>query len=91
VGNNGTKIKSTDGQTWVALTPISGAHLFAVSADSAQFLAVGAAGAVFTSLDGATWNTISQTSTTSDLMAIAGSSYKYVVVGKAGASISSIY
>jgi hypothetical protein len=91
VGNNGTKIKSTDGQTWVAQTPSSSAHLYAVSTDSAQFLAVGAAGAVFTSLDGSAWNTISQTSTSSDLTAIAGTTSKYVVVGKSGASISSIY
>lgn len=91
VGNNGTKIRSTDGQTWVAQTPSSGAHLYAVSTDSAQFLAVGAAGAVFTSLDGSAWNTISQSSTTSDLMAIAGTTSKYMVIGKSGANISSIH
>lgn len=91
VGNNGTKIRSTDGQTWVAQTPPSSAHLYAVSTDSAQFLAVGAAGTVFTSLDGSTWNTISQTSTAADLMAIVGSTSKYVVVGKSGANISSIH
>jgi photosystem II stability/assembly factor-like uncharacterized protein len=93
VGAGGKLIESTDGANWSAATQLATGNLFAVSTDSAQFLAVGATGTVFTSPDGATWTAIpaSQTNATMDLMAIVGGTSKYMVVGKSGASISSIH
>jgi photosystem II stability/assembly factor-like uncharacterized protein len=90
VGNNGTVMRSTNGTSWTAQALTTGAHLYAVSTDSAQFLAAGAGGVLFSSLDGVTWSTITQTAATGDLLSIVGSVSKYMVVGTAGAAISSI-
>jgi hypothetical protein len=95
VGDNGkiitnSTMSTTAGGTWTAQTLSSSAHLYAVSTDSAQFLAAGAGGVLFSSLDGANWTSIAQTATTGDLLAIVGTTSKYMAVGTAGANISSI-
>lgn len=91
VGAGGIAIRSVNGADWTSQT-LASANLYAVSADSQQFLAVGASGGVFSSLDGSSWSHVTQTSSgSSDLMAIAGSASKYVVVGTSGANISSIH
>lgn len=89
ITNNNTLTTSVNG-TWTSHTLGSGPALYAVSTDSVQFLAVGAGGVAFTSLDGATWAPVSSTQTGSDLLAIYGSASKYLVVGATGANSSSI-
>lgn len=91
VGNHGTILTSSNGTSWTAQTNSSVADLNAVSTDSVQFLAVGAGGTVLISPDASTWTPIAQTANVNALMAIAGSTYKYVVVGASGANISSIH
>jgi photosystem II stability/assembly factor-like uncharacterized protein len=90
VGDHGTILTSSNGTSWAAQTSPSVANLYAVSTDSVQYLAVGAGGTVLSSVDSANWTSITQTSVTTDLMAIVGSVTQYVVVGKAGANMSSI-
>ena len=87
VGNGGTILTSSGGNSWTAQT--LGSNLNAVSTDSVQFLAVGAAGTVLSSLDGSIWTTIAQTSATGNLKAVVGSTSKYLVVGDAGGNMSS--
>lgn len=89
VGAGGTVLRSSDGAAWTSQT-LASSNLYAVSTDSVQFLAVGASGGIFSSLDGVSWTAVSQNANANDLLAVVGTASKYMVVGKAGANISSI-
>lgn len=89
VGNGGTVVTSSDGQTWTLRSVGSLApNLYAVSTDSNQFLAVGQGGNAYTSPDGITWTSIALGATYT-LYAIQGGVSSYVVVGAAGANLTS--
>ena len=104
VGNGGTVVTSSDSANWTTQTLASSSNLYAISTDSAQFLAVGQNGATYTStsigtgsyLDGLTWTVPvpvtagSKLPTSTTLYSIFGSASKYLGVGLAGANFSSI-
>lgn len=93
VGTNGTVMTSADsGLSWTVQTPIEGAPaLNAVNLSYDQILVVANGGKVFTSPMVLTpvWTAVpsSATHTTSDLLAVFGSSSLYFSVGSAGTSI----
>lgn len=92
VGNGGTVVKCSDGvgSSWVAQTLGASTNLYAVNTDSVQFLAVGAGGAAFTSVDWTSWVPATSTGTTNDLLAVYGTASKYMAAGKSGTVTSSI-
>ena len=93
VGDNGTLITSLDsGVSWSARSVASGPTFYAINGSSTtvnsltQFLAVGAAGAAYTSLDGLTW-TSQTTGVNVPLYGLLGSAVMYVAVGASGTGI----
>ncbi len=90
VGAAGTLVSSTDyGVTWTATQINSGANNLAAVTYGREFVIVGNAGSIYTSLDGTNW-TKQSSNTTSDLNAIAHSVTNYSVMGVAGTNLSAI-
>ena len=94
VGDAGKLMTSTDsGATWIyhAVSTTSSPNLYAVNGSSttlsaaAQFLAVGASGAVYSSPDGSVW-TAQSAGMSNDLYGLLGSATLYIAVGGAGTS-----
>lgn len=95
VGDNGTVVSSVDsGASWSVRSISSGPTFYAVNGSYTtvnavpQFLAVGAAGAAYTSADGLTW--ASQSSGVSvPLYGLLGSAVLYLAVGASGTAVTS--
>jgi Fibronectin type III domain len=87
VGLGGVVSRSLDGTSFVVQT-LGTADLYGVNADPLQILAVGFAGAAYTSPDAITW-TSQATGTTNKLAGVFGSPTQYIAVGAAGTNISS--
>lgn len=96
-----TILTSTDGLHWIrqadiknsAGTSTVGAGLksvtWATKSDGInQFVAVGAGGAIITSLDGSTWRSVSASPTSKDLQSVAYANYTVVAVGSAGTLVT---
>ena len=90
VGNYGTILSSTDGQTWITQNSgtILGLSDIIWDGDSSRFVAVGSFGTVLTSPDGISW-TSQESGTTYSLAGITWSGSQYVVVGGAGTFLTS--
>jgi hypothetical protein len=91
VGDGGAIYRNSGGGlsgAWVAETSGTSQDLYGVSYVNGQFVAVGAAGALLTSPDGAAW-TVRTSSTNNSLRHVAYGAATYVAVGDAGTIVSS--
>lgn len=89
VGDAGTVLRSYDGLTWSTQQIPSTPNLTALAAGIDQFLAVGMAGAAFTSADGGASWTRQNTGSTANLYGISGTSVFYLAAGQNGSLITS--
>jgi photosystem II stability/assembly factor-like uncharacterized protein len=89
VGLGGTVVTSTDGGiTWIPRIVSPASDLLALYPTVSQFLAVGAGGAAFTSVDGINW-TSRTTGTTASLFGLINAQAQYIAVGQGGTNIYS--
>ncbi|WP_414660162.1 WD40/YVTN/BNR-like repeat-containing protein [Horticoccus sp. 23ND18S-11] len=83
VGNFGRTLTSTDGQTWIAATPVTTDNLNGIAFGSGTYVAVGDSGRVVVSADGERWST-SAVSDGLRLNAVTHGNGVFVAVGDAG-------
>ncbi len=93
VGDGGLVLASSDAATWTQQTTPTTNNLYAITSNGASLnVAVGAGGTIITSPDGVTWTAATSSGTTSDLYAVAYSSYNsgtWVAVGAGGSIVES--
>lgn len=79
---------STDGKTWVDVTPAGVVALYSVTYGNGQFVAVGLGGTIVTSRDGATWTT-AKSNTAFTLNTVKYGGGQFVAAGSTATYLSS--
>jgi len=88
-GDGGAMLHSTDAISWTPRNTGTANNLYAIAANSARIVAVGAKGTIVTSSDGITWAAAAESATANDLYAVTAFGSLWIAVGANGTMVTS--